>query len=49
MSKKQIKEFIEWFLIDCIGIGVGIKEYIGIETDVQKKEIANQILTLTQL
>ena len=46
MNKTQIKEFIEWLLTDCVGIGVGIKEYIGIETDDQKKAIANQVLTI---
>ena len=44
MDKKAKEVFVAWLLIDTVGVGVGIKEYIEIETDLEKKEVATETL-----
>lgn len=42
MTKKEIKEFRDWCNTDCVGIGVGLPEYIKIlevKLDVAKEEL----------
>lgn len=46
MTEQEIREFRAWCLIDTVGIGIGLKEYIEEELDTLKKALAIEILNL---